>query len=111
VANSAFGSASVPSFKSFEDLRARSTIESLKLRFDALLAESCCVGHDGCGSDKHIPGMSAVRMGSNPSVRRESCIQPARYGKRIFPKGDGFLSVTKSAPDADRYGDESDANP
>ena len=27
------------------------------------------------------------------------------------PKGGGFLSVTESAPDADRYGDESDANP
>ena len=30
---------------------------------------------------------------------------------RNSPKGDGFLSVTESAPEADRYGDESDANP
>jgi hypothetical protein len=30
---------------------------------------------------------------------------------RSTPKGDGLLSVTESAPEADRYGDESDANP
>jgi hypothetical protein len=57
------------------------------------------------------PGVPSYRRPSRTGVQSSSQRGIVKWQIRSNPKGDGFLSVTKSAPDADRYGDESDANP
>src|SRR5438132_399384 len=55
--------------------------------------------------------VSASRKPSRTAVHSSSRRGIVKWQIRSTPKGDGVLSVTQSAPDADCYGDESDANP